>query len=124
MPVTINDILYVLITVLLPLALRFAWQFVAVKIEDTRYATALNDIFNAVEFVNQTFVDALKEKGCFDDEAKAHAFTKAKDAAMELMTVNTRKWLEKSVTDVDSWLTMQIEAAVRGVKPAKGAERA
>lgn len=113
MEVTINDILYLVITALLPLTLRFAWQLISAKVADSRYAAALKDIFSAVEYVNQTFVDGLKEKGCFDEEAQAYAFTMAKNAAMELMAVSTRKWLEKYVADLDSWLTVQIEAAVK-----------
>ncbi|MBR4857134.1 MAG: hypothetical protein IKU94_10995 [Bacteroidaceae bacterium] len=118
MGVTINDILYAVITVVVPLLLPFVFDLVRAKVADWRYAAALNDVFTAVAFVNQTFVDALKEKGCFDDEAQAHAFTKAKDAAMDLMAKSTRAWLEKSVTDLDSWLNMQIEAAVRKAKGA------
>ena len=114
--VTINDILYVVLTVVVPLLLRFGWQFVSAKIADSKYAAAINDVYSAVDFVNQTFVDALKQEGDFDNEAKMYAFTKAKDAALSIMAASTRKWLEKSVTDLDTWLEVQIEAAVKGAK--------
>lgn len=120
MEVTINDILYIFITALLIPVLRFVGQLIMAKVADSRYAAALNDVFSAVEYVNQTFVDALKAKGCFDEEAQIYAFDKAKEAALNLMSAGTRKWLEKSVTDLDSWLTVQIEAAVKTAKPVKG----
>ena len=116
MEITVNDILYVVLTMLAPMALRFIWQLVSAKIADSKYAAAINDIYTAVDFVNQTFVDALKQQGNFDDEAKVYAFTKAKDAALEIMSASTKKWLEKSVVDLDTWLMVQIEAAVKGAK--------
>lgn len=121
MEVTISDILYIVLTVLVPLALRFVWQFISAKVADSKYAAALNSIYNAVEYVNQTFVDALKEKGCFDEEAQTYALTMAKEAALNLMTNSTYQWLMGSVSNLDEWLTMQIEAAVKTVKPVKGA---
>ncbi len=116
MGLTINDVLYAMITVMLPLLLRFVWQYVAVRTTDSKYADALNSVFSAVDYVNQTFVDALKDKGCFDEEAQTYALTMAKDAAIDLMGASTRRWLERAVTDLDSWLTMQIEARVKSTK--------
>lgn len=114
--ITINDILYVLITVALPLVLRYAYQLVSVKVAGTQYANAVNAVFSAVDYVNQTFVDSLKEAGNFDTAAQAVALRKAKDAALETMEAGTRKWLEKSYADLDSWLTVQIESAVKSAK--------
>ncbi len=121
MNVTIQDVLYVFITVMSPLLLRFVWQFVSAKIADSRYAAVLNSIYCAVEYVNQTFVDALKASGSFDKQAQAHALEKAKDAALNLLTESTYNWLEKSVVNLDEWMTVQIEAAVRSAKPVKEA---
>lgn len=114
--ITINDILYVLITIALPMVLRYAYQLASVKVAGTQYANAVNAVFSAVDYVNQTFVDSLKESGCFDMEAQAIALQKAKDAALNTMQASTRKWLEKSYTDLDGWLTVQIESAVKSAK--------
>jgi hypothetical protein len=116
MTVSIRDILYVVLVFVVPLVLRFVHQLISTKVADSRYSSALNDVFSAVEYVNQTFVDALKENGNFDDDAQGYALTMAKDAALDLMSASTRKWLEKTVEDVDSWLTVQIEAAVKSSK--------
>ena len=116
MEITINDIFYVLLTVALPLVLRYVFQLVSAKVADSQYAAAVNAIFTAVEYVNQTFVDSLKESGSFDQEAQAVALEKAKAAAIETMEASTIKWLEKSFGDLDSWLTVQIESAVKAAK--------
>lgn len=118
MEIKIEDILYVIITMAVPLVLRYISQLVSAKVANTKYENAVNDVYSAVEFVNQTFVDSLKQSGSFDNEAKIIAFEKAKTAALEIMADSTRKWLEKSFIDLDSWFTVQIEAAVKGVKGA------
>ena len=114
--ITINDILYVLITVALPLVLRYAYQIVSAKVGETNYASAVNAVFSAVEYVNQTFVQSLKESGSFDEKAQELAFMKAKEAALETMEASTKKWLEKSFVDIDAWLTVQIESSVKSAK--------
>lgn len=116
MEITIKEILYVVLTVILPLALKLLWQYVNAKVAGSRYSDAVNSVFAAVDYVNQVFVDALKQAGCFDDQAQQDAFIKAKDTALELMESNTVSWLEKTFDCVDSWLEVQIEAAVKEVK--------
>lgn len=115
-PVTLNDIFYVVLTAAVPMVLRFIWQYCAAKYADSKYSDAINAVFAAVEYVNQTFVDTLKKEGDFDEHAKIQAFTDAKDAALEIMSKSTLAWLEKTHADVDNWLTVQIEAAVKAVK--------
>lgn len=116
--ITINDILYMLLTVALPLVLRYAYQLVAAKLADTKYAEAVNDVWTAVSYVNQTFVDSLKASGSFDEEAAQAAFEKAKTAALDIMKDSTYEWLEKTYVDVDAWFTVQIESAVNSAKGA------
>lgn len=114
--ITINDILYTVLTFAIPLILRFVFQYFSAKYADSKYATAMNCVFNAVEYVNQTFVDTLKQHGNFDEQAQIDAMNKAKDAALEIMDTSTRYWLEKSFVDLDEWLSIQIESAVKASK--------
>ena len=111
-----NNIFYALITVMLPLILKYVFQFISEKVAGSKYASAVNAVCDAVGYVNQTFVDSLKSSGNFDDEAKKLAFTKAKDAALDIMSTGTREWLEKSTTNLDAWLEVQIENAVKAKK--------
>ena len=114
--ITINDILYVVLTAAVPLVLRFLWQYCSAKYADSKNSDAINAVFSAVEYVNQIFVDTLKQEGNFDSNAQVKAFTMAKDAALETMSKSTFRWLEKTYSDVDEWLNIQIEAAVKGAK--------
>lgn len=114
--ITINDVLYTLLTVALPLVLRYVFQLISAKYADSKYSAAMNAIFSAVEYVNQTFVDSLKKSGCFDSVAQEAALKQAKDAALEVMDASTKKWLEKTFVNMDEWLTVQIESAVKAVK--------
>ena len=114
--ITINDILYVLLTAAVPLVLRYLYQLVSAKVSDTEAKRAVDAVYAAVEYVNQRFVDSLKKSGSFDKEAQQHAFEQAKDAAMLIMEDSTRRWLEKSIKDLDGWMTVQIESAVKAVK--------
>ena len=114
--ITINQILYVLITVALPLVLKYAYQLVAMKLAGSKYEDAVSSIYDAVAYVNQTFVDSLKKSGKFDEQSAELAFIKAKEAALAIMKRSTVKWLEKTYTDLDSWFTVQIESAVKANK--------
>lgn len=114
--ITVNDILYVVLTVAVPVVLRFAFQYFSAKYADSKYATAMLCVFNAVEYVNQTFVDALKQHGSFDEIAQADALNMAKDAALSLMDEGTKMWLNSAFDDLDGWLTIQIESAVKTTK--------
>ncbi len=116
--VTTNDIFYAALTAMLPLVLRYAYQIVSVKVADTNYNAAVDAVWKAVEYVNQTYVDALKAEGRFDVAAQNQAMEKAKDAALDIMDRATRVWLQKHIVDPDSWLTIQAENAVKGVKEA------
>ena len=113
---TFNNFLYMVLMVFLSLVLRVASQYFSAKYADSKYAAAINDICSAVEFVNQTFVDNLKQTGCFDDEAQKIAFQKTKNVVLDTMNVSTLKWLNKTVSDLDSWLEVQIESSIKAVK--------
>jgi hypothetical protein len=116
MGITPTIIIRFVLIVLASMAVTLLRQYVTAKVSGSRYADAVNCVFAAVDYVNQVFVDALKQAGSFDDQAQQDAFIKAKDTALELMESNTVSWLEKTFDCVDSWLEVQIEAAVKEVK--------
>lgn len=116
MNVTINEVFYALLTVALPITLRYVFQLISAKVADSRHGEVVKAVLTAVEYVNQTFVDSLKESGSFDATAQEQALEKAKDAVITSLSAGTYKWLEKSFYDLDTWLTVQIESAVKAVK--------
>ncbi len=72
----------------------------------------------AVQFVAQTYVDGLKKSGTFSAENQKEAFGVAYRYAVELMEDDAIALIEESFGGMESWLTAQIERAVRETKNA------
>lgn len=117
--VTINQILYILITAVLIPVLTLVGQYVKIKtsgIKNDVIRGAINNVWDAVVYVSQVFVDDCKKSGNFDADAQAKAFNMAKTAALDTMSETAKKYIEKYCGDLDEWLKIQIEAAVKGTK--------
>lgn len=71
---------------------------------------------NAVEAVNQTYVDALKEQNAFDEAAQKEAFDMAMDAAKASLSASAKQFVEDNIGDLTEYLTTLIEAQVRDQK--------
>lgn len=114
--ITMSDLLYAVLTAVIPLLIRYLYQIVKLEITDRKHNDAVDAVYDAVDYVMQTFVDSLKQSGSFDEAEQQVAFMKAKDAALEIMEDATRKWLEKTYVNLDAWFEVQIEAAVKKSK--------
>lgn len=77
---------------------------------------AIDIVEQAVLYVMQTYVDALKRKGEFDIKAQEEAFQMAKEKAKDLITEEMRKTIENGYGDFDTWLETRIEQTVRETK--------
>lgn len=77
---------------------------------------AATAVYNAVQSVNQTYVDALKEADSFDKEAQAIAFNKALTAAKKALTQETIQFIRETFGDLDGYLSTLIESQVRSQK--------
>jgi len=62
---------------------------------------------------NQTYVDNLKAENLFDKDAQAIAFNKTKDAILDILSSEAKKYIESITNDRDQFLKMLIEAAVK-----------
>ena len=69
-------------------------------------------VTNAVLCTKQTYVDALKEKGEFTEEAQKEAFDMAYAAVMESLTEEAKKYLAEITNDLPTFVTKLIEATV------------
>lgn len=79
-----------------------------------KYLNILGEIVSTcVIATNQTYVDALKGKDAFDAEAQRVAFETTKAAVCDLLTEECKKVLGEIVGDLNTYITAQIEAAVR-----------
>ena len=120
----IQDILYLIITGILPLLIVYATTFLKVKIKEyeeqlnndqlNKYIdAATNAISKAVISVNQTYVDTLKKQGKFDAESQAKAKQMAIDKAKELITEDSKEAINTLYNDFEAYLNDAIEALVR-----------
>lgn len=116
MEITLNEVLYTLITCALMIVVRFSVQLIRTKtaeIKNTEVQQVIDNIGDIVIMVSQTFVDSLKESGNFDKEAQAKAFDMAKTAALNGMSDSMKKYIDKYCGGLDEWLRIQIEAWVK-----------
>lgn len=97
-------------------AVTIASGYVNNKFAQTCIQNAATAVYNAVQSVNQTYVDALKEADNFDKEAQAIAFNKALTAAKKALTQETIQFIRETFGDLDNYLTTLIEAQVRSQK--------
>ena len=83
-----NEFLKVALTACIPaMTVIFGWGlnkgvsiangYINNKFAQTCLQNAANAVFNAVQYVNQTYVDALKEQDKFDEAAQRIAYSRA-----------------------------------------------
>lgn len=116
MEITLNEVLYTLITCALMIVVRFGVQLIRTKtsqIKNEELQGVIDGIGDIVIMVSQTFVDSLKESGNFDKEAQAKAFDMAKTAALNGMSESMKKYIDKYCGGLEEWLRIQIEAWVK-----------
>jgi hypothetical protein len=73
-------------------------------------------VLGVVEATNQTFVDELKKKGEFTEEAAAEAFKISKDKALTLLSIEAAGIITEVYGDIDVYLDTLIEATVKQLK--------
>ena len=73
-------------------------------------------ITDAVLATTQTYVEALKNKNAFDEEAQKTAFKMSYDAVMKVLTDDAKIYLQTLVGDLQAHITTKIEAKVKLTK--------
>lgn len=126
----IQEILYLIITGIVPLLITYGIIFLKVKIKEQekklendqliKYIDAATDaISKAVLTVSQTYVDTLKKEGKFDAEAQKTAKQMAIDKAKTLITAESKAAIETLYTDFEAYLNDAIESLVKENKNNK-----
>ena len=77
---------------------------------------ATNAVTLAVTCTMQTYVDALKASGKFDENAQKEALERAKEQALTLITPAAKDVLKTIYGDFNEWLVAQIETKVKEIK--------
>ena len=121
--VIINEVFTVVLIPLLGIITKYVIEFLHAKREEAKnktdnetlrkYIDMLDaTITRAVIATNQTYVDALKEKGEFGPEAQKEAFTKTYEAIMAVLNLDAINYLNEAVGDLESYIMTGIESQV------------
>lgn len=82
-----------------------------------KYIEMLGDtITNCVIATNQTYVEALKKQGKFDEAAQKIAFEKTYQAVLDTLSDEAKVYLANIYGDLNALLTNRIEAEVNKEK--------
>lgn len=73
-------------------------------------------IVSCVVTTNQTFVEALKKQGAFDEVAQKEAFAKTYNNVMAILSEDCYEYLTEITADVESYIITKIEAEVNFAK--------
>lgn len=85
-----------------------------------KYIEMLDSTINdAVIAVNQTYVDALKEKNGFDVIAQQEALRRVREQVKAMFTDQVDKYMGVIIGDLDSYIETKIESAVKTNKVPK-----
>ena len=71
---------------------------------------------DAVLYINQIYVDALKSSGKFDKNAQKNAFNRAYAEALAMISDESKKIIEQVYGSFDKWLKLKIETSVNIAK--------
>ena len=125
-----NYVLYVVLTVILPVVAKYVVDLIKTKIKESNIIAdatknedlskivegALSDVMDAVLYINQIYVDSLKSSGKFDKEAQEEAFNRAYTEAMNMISDEAKKVIEQLYGSFDKWLKLKIESSVNMAK--------
>ena len=126
----LNYILYVVLTVILPVVATYTVNLIKAKIKESNVIAdatkneniakliedALSDVMDAVLYINQIYVDALKSSGKFDKDAQKNAFNRAYAEALAMISDESKKIIEQVYGSFDKRLKLEIETSVNIAK--------
>lgn len=123
----LKNIVYIVITGILPIIVPYIIKLLNAKVDELtaniesekakRYIDIIVDAISiAVTSVNQTYVDSLKQAGKFDDESAFTAKKLAMEKARDLISEDSKHFIELAYGDFDKYLENAIESYVRQSK--------
>ena len=119
----LSQIFEVCIIPLLGVLTTFLVRYINAKMKDLmdtisdkkqkKYIEMLNNtITDCVIATTQTYVDTLKKQGKFDKEAQEQAFLMTFNAVSDLLTEESKKYLNEAIEDLDLYIKQKIESEV------------
>lgn len=101
-------------------------SWINLKIKNTKYSKYLSDAVylttRVVKATYQTYVQALKEKNMFTEEAQKEALAKAKDNIVSQLSTEAKDYIEKNFNDVGKWIESTIESVLYDLKNKPNSE--
>ena len=90
------------------------------KMKNKKMAQILSDIFciikDVVMEIFQTYVEALKKSGKFDEAAQIMAKDKAMEKIMTRLSDTMKGYITEHFGDIRAWISEQIEVAIYQLK--------
>ena len=121
------ELLYVVLIGTIPIVSKYLTQQIDVKKNEILKADKTKDfqhsidgamslVEKVVDYVSQTYVDALKKEGKFDAAAQQNAYNKAVDALEKLMDDDMKRVLIDVYGDLATWMKVAIESYIKNNK--------
>jgi hypothetical protein len=105
----------------IPVLTAMAVNFIRSKTQCERMRYCLDELGNAVTaavaYTGQLLVDDLKKGNIFTAEEQRSVKTMARDAVFDMLTKDTRKYLEEKHGDLPCLIDVKIEEVVRSAEP-------
>lgn len=109
-----NELIYALLTVILPILAGILITYVKNAVAESKYAQAVSAVADAVYHTQQTYVDTLKKQGKFDEQAQRLAVESAIAVAESYMSNAVLKFVNK--TFGAGWIENMIETVIGEMK--------
>jgi hypothetical protein len=114
------QIIEVCLIPLLGLLTSYLIEYIKTKTKSAKldkYVDMLNDtITECVLATKQTYVEALKKNGNFDEAAQKEAFEKTKQAVMNILSADAKEYLTTVYGDLNAYVNQKIESEVNLTK--------
>lgn len=124
---TLNQIFQLFVIPILGILATFVVEFLRVKSKEIinkldndvakKYTEMItNTVIDCVIATNQTYVEALKKQGKFDEDAQKVAFEKTLNAVLGILTEEAKNYIKETTGDLNLYLSQLIEAEVNKAK--------
>ena len=123
----LQQIFQVCIIPLLGVLTAFAVKWINAKSEEIKTQTdnelyqkyiemLTKTITDCVIATNQTYVDALKNKNAFNQEAQMEAFRMTYESVLSILSEDAKEYLKQALGDFEGYVIQKIEAEVNANK--------
>ena len=124
---TLNQIFQLFVIPILGILAAFVVEFLRVKSKEIinkldndvakKYTEMItNTVIDCVIATNQTYVEALKKQGKFDENAQKVAFEKTLNAVLGILSEEAKNYIKETTGDLNLYLSHLIEAEVNKAK--------